>query len=190
MIRTFIALELKDEETIKKINEFGKILKQNQANIKLVELHNLHLTVKFLGNIKEDLAPKIYKIIQKEINDPLFHDKSLKYQLIGAGHFKNYAVIWIGLKGDINFLQNVKDLIENKLNEQLKIPRDRRTQFKPHLTIGRLKSNKINYKNFNNFKKIITEYRDFEFGPFTMKGLKLKKSQLTPKGPIYTDLEY
>ncbi len=59
MIRTFIAFELKNQDTIDKIKAFCTRLKQNQPNIKLVELENVHLTMKFLGNIEESTAPKI-----------------------------------------------------------------------------------------------------------------------------------
>ena len=62
--------------------------------------------------------------------------------------------------------------------------------FKPHLTIGRLKKNKINYKTFDTLKNLISENRDLEFGIFNIKQVKLKKSQLTPNGPIYSDLVY
>ena len=68
MIRTFIALELKNEETLDQIKSFSSRLKQNQPNIKLVKPENLHLTIKFLGDIEETLAPRIYEILNKEIN--------------------------------------------------------------------------------------------------------------------------
>ncbi|MHA1147305.1 MAG: RNA 2',3'-cyclic phosphodiesterase [Promethearchaeota archaeon] len=190
MMRTFIALELKDKKTIDNIITFGARLKQNQSRIKLVEPNNLHLTVKFLGNIQESVAPKIYKIIKSEINDIFFQGKTMEYTLAGAGQFNRFSVIWIGLKGDLQFLQEIKDIVEQKLNTELNIEKDRRTKFKPHLTIARLKSNRINYKTFDSFKKIISENKDFQYGPFSISQIKLKKSELTPKGPIYTDLEY
>lgn len=56
MIRSFIALELKDKETIDNITSFASRLKQNQPQLKLVEPENLHLTVKFIGNISENIA--------------------------------------------------------------------------------------------------------------------------------------
>ena len=69
MIRSFIAIELKDTDTIEKIQLFSQRLKQNQPKIKIVQPENLHITMKFLGNIPEPLAPKIYAILQEEIND-------------------------------------------------------------------------------------------------------------------------
>ena len=189
-IRSFIAIELKDKETIEKIVSFTQRLQQNQPKIKLVEPVNLHMTTKFLGNIPEALAPKIYSILKEEINDKLFHGKKFEYRLKGVGQFNRFTVLWIKLHGNIQFLQNIKDSIEDFLFNKLKIERDKRTKFKPHLTIGRLKKNKINYKTIDSFKNLIDQNKDLEFGIFNIGQVKLKKSQLTPKGPIYTDLVY
>ncbi|MFX1379652.1 MAG: RNA 2',3'-cyclic phosphodiesterase [Promethearchaeota archaeon] len=190
MIRTFIAIELKDNETIEKINLFSQRLKQNQPKIKIVEPENLHITMKFLGDIPEHLAPKIYKILQEEINEKQFQGKEFKYHLKGVGQFNKFSVLWIKLVGNIQFLQNVKDSIEEYLLDKLKIERDKRSEFKPHLTIGRLKKGKINYKTFDTLKNLINQNKDLEFGVFNISQVKLKKSQLTPKGPIYSDLVY
>ncbi|MEE9377347.1 MAG: RNA 2',3'-cyclic phosphodiesterase [Candidatus Lokiarchaeia archaeon] len=190
MIRSFIAIELKDKETIENILSFTQRLNQNQPKIKLVEPINLHMTMKFLGNIPETQALKIYSILQEEINNKLFHGKNLEYNLKGVGQFNRFSVLWIKLLGNIQFLQIIKDSIEDFLFNKLKIERDKRTKFKPHLTIGRLKKDRINYKTFDTFKNLISENKDLEFGVFTINQVKLKKSQLTPKGPIYTDLKY
>lgn len=190
MIRSFIALELRDKETIENITAFAYRLKQNQPKLKLVEPKNLHMTVKFLGNIPETKAPKIYNILEKEINETHFQGKTFKYYLRGVGQFNKFSVLWVKLVGDIQFLQNIKDSIENLLFEKLKIDRDNRTQFKPHLTIGRLKRGKIDYKTFDTLKKIINENKNKEFGEFNINHIKLKKSELTPRGPIYSDLVY
>ncbi|MFX0082187.1 MAG: RNA 2',3'-cyclic phosphodiesterase [Candidatus Hodarchaeota archaeon] len=190
MIRSFIALELKDEDTIKNIVSFSSRLKQNQPKLKLVNPDNLHMTVKFLGNILETLAPKIYAILNNDINNKIFQGKSFKYNLKGVGQFNRFSVLWIKLIGDITLLQEIKDSIENLLFERLSIDHDKRQQFKPHLTIGRLRRERINYKTFDTFRKLINENKNTEFGEFTINQIKLKKSELTPKGPIYTDLVY
>ncbi len=190
MIRSFIALELKEKTTIDNITAFSSRLKKNQKNLKLVEPKNLHFTVKFLGNISESLAPKIYEILRIEINEELFQGKKFKYYLKGVGQFNRFSVLWVKLVGDIPFLQTIKDSVEDLLSNKLKINRDKRTQFKPHLTIGRLRKEKINHKTFEVFKKLINENKGTEFGTFTISQIKLKKSDLTPKGPIYSDLEY
>ncbi|MFX0036473.1 MAG: RNA 2',3'-cyclic phosphodiesterase [Candidatus Hermodarchaeota archaeon] len=190
MIRSFIAIELEEKDTIEKITLFSQRLKQNQSKLKIVEPENLHMTLKFLGNIPEPLAPQIYIILQEEINKKLFQSKIFKYHLKGVGQFNKFSVIWVKLLGDIQFLQKIKDTTENFLFEKLKIERDNRPIFKPHLTIGRLQKNRINYKTFDIFKKLINENKDLEFGAFNINRVKLKKSQLTSQGPLYSDLVY
>jgi len=190
MIRAFIAIELKNQDTIEKIKSFSSRLKQNQVKLKLVEPANLHMTVKFLGNIQDSVAPEIYAVLEKEINSDMFQGNKFDYVLKGVGQFNRYSVIWIKLNGNISFLQRIKDRIESSLFEKLKIARDKRSVFKPHLTIGRLKKDKINYKTFDTLKKIMNDNKNLEFGSFSIHGVKLKKSVLTPKGPIYSDLIY
>ncbi|MFX1324411.1 MAG: RNA 2',3'-cyclic phosphodiesterase [Promethearchaeota archaeon] len=190
MIRSFIALELKNDETIEKITSLTSRLKQNQPKLKLVKPENLHMTVKFLGNIPEPLAPKIYLILKEDINEAIFQGKVFKYRLKGVGQFNKFSVVWIKLVGDIQFLQKIKDTVENLLYERLNIDLDKRNQFKPHLTIGRLRKERINYKTFETFKKITNAYKNEDFGEFNIQQVKLKKSELTPKGPIYSDLVF
>ena len=190
MIRTFIAIDLEGRETKENILSFSSRLKQIQTRMKQVEAENLHLTVKFLGDIHESTAPKIYEILKKEINDGLFQGKKFQFQLKGAGQFNRFSVIWIKLDGKTEILQKSKDKIENLLYTKLKITKDKRTKFKPHLTIGRLRSNKIDYSKFEKFKKLINDNGDFDFGIFNVSQIKLKKSVLTPKGPIYSDLVF
>ena len=190
MIRAFIAIELQNENTIENINSFSSRLKQNQTKIKLVEPENLHLTVKFLGNISESLARQIFNVLKNEINEDMFKGKNFNYKLKGVGQFNKFSVIWVKLIGDNQFLQQVKNSIETILSEKMNVPRDNRAQFKPHLTIGRLKKDKINYQTFSALKNLIIEHKDFEFGPFTIEKVVLKKSVLTPKGPVYSDLVY
>ena len=108
----------------------------------------------------------------------------------GVGQFNRFSVLWIKLIGNIQFLQTIKEKVEQLLYEKLEINYDKRKEFKAHLTIGRLKSKNINYNNFNIFKKLIQENKNLEFGIFKINGVKLKKSVLTPKGPTYSNLVY
>ncbi|MFX1237617.1 MAG: RNA 2',3'-cyclic phosphodiesterase [Promethearchaeota archaeon] len=189
IIRSFIAVELKNKESIKLIENFTLRLKTNQKKINVVKPENLHMTIKFLGDITEVQAPKIYKIV-KEVNDKYLNDKTIQYRLMGVGQFNKYSVIWVRLKGDVQFMQNIKDTIENRLYKELNIERDTKKKFKAHLTIARLNKKRIDYKTMGTFKKILEEKKSDDFGIFNVSAIKLKKSELTPQGPIYTDLMY
>lgn len=190
MIRSFIAIELRDEETVENIGALTSRLKKNQQKLKIVEPQNLHITIKFLGDIQETLAPQIYSTLMTDINEKIFQGKVFQYKLKGIGQFNKFAVLWVKINGNIPFLQNIKDSVEDLLHENFNIARDKRTRFKPHLTIGRLKKGRINYQTFDALKKIIADNKDLNLGVFNISQLKLKKSQLTPKGPIYSDLVY
>jgi 2'-5' RNA ligase len=189
-IRSFISIDLEDEETKQNIISFQNRLEKIQPGLKPIVPENLHLTVKFLGNIRESTAPKIYRIIQSKVNEKLFRGQELTYTVEGTGQFRNYGIIWLGVKGDMDFLQDVKDTIENNLSSQLKIKKDKYRDYKPHLTIARLKKKRIDYDRFDELKQAVKDKRNYEFGPFTMNQVKLKKSKLTPQGPIYSDLTY
>ncbi|TXT54487.1 MAG: RNA 2',3'-cyclic phosphodiesterase [Promethearchaeota archaeon] len=186
-IRTFIAIDLENEETLENIQSFTNRLQMNQPKMKVVKPENIHLTVKFLGNIKESLAPKIYEILETKVNQKLLQGEKYIYKLNHVGQFRKYSIIWLGMEGDIDFLQNIKDTIEESLNQRLNLKKDKRRKFKPHITIARLKKKRIDYKTFDSFKNIIETHRNENFGDFIVDKVKLKKSDLTPKGPIYTD---
>jgi len=142
--------------------------------------------VKFLGNIKESMIPQIYKILDKEINERILRKENYIYKLRHIVNFRNYGIIWVGLEGNMELMQTIKDTLEESLNQRLNIKKDNRRNFKPHITIARLKKKRRDYNTFDTFKNIIKENRDREFGDFTIREIVLKKSDLTPKGPIYT----
>jgi len=190
MIRAFIAIELNNRITIEKIKSFSARLQQNQPKIKLVKPENLHLTIKFLGNVTEELASQIYTFLNDEINLRMFKDYKLDYSLKGVGQFNKFTVLWIKMEGNIQFIQDIKEKIEEGLYTHFQVPKDKKTQFKPHLTIGRLRKEKIEYKNITSLKNIINENKTSNFGTFTVDRVVLKKSVLTPQGPIHSDLNY
>ena len=175
--RGFIAVDI---DVFSKLLEFEKEIKETGANVKLVEPENVHITLKFLGDTDESQIDEIDKIMKdavKEI-DPF------NIQLEGAGVFPNQnyiKVIWIGIKQGEPI-----GLIARKIDEPLsKIGfKKEKRGFSPHLTIARVKS----AKGKDGILHVIEKYRDVQFVDIRVDSIKLKKSDLTPKGPIYTTL--
>ena len=176
--RGFIAIDIK---AYPKLIQFINEIKTTGAYVKLIELEYIHITLKFLGDTNEDYLNKIEEIMKNSVND--FDPFEIK--LKGAGVFpnKNYIkVLWIGIENSDSIGE-----IANKIDEKLYslgFEREKR-KFAAHLTVARVKS----AKNKEELIKLVNKYEDIEFGTLKIDSIKLKKSELTPKGPIYTTLK-
>lgn len=176
--RGFIAIDI---PTNKKLLEMENEIKNIQADLKLVEPENIHVTLKFLGDTDEEKIEEIQEIIKNSVKDI----KAFSVKLKGSGVFpnKNYMkVIWVGLE-NAEKLKEIAEKIDKKL-EPLGFKTEKRG-FSAHLTLARVKSS----KNKEKLLKIIEKYQDIEFATIDVKSIKLKKSDLTPKGPIYKTLK-
>jgi len=174
-MRTFVAIEISNDNIINSIKKF-----QSEVNInaKPVEPKNFHFTLQFLGEISEEISQKIIQALRK------IEFSSFNVNLKGVGAFpksKFPRVIWVGTDNDGgNMLIQLSKKVEKAL-EPLGFFSDK--QFKPHITVFRIKKKIGDITNeLNNLKAI-------DFGMQEVTNLKLKKSELTPDGPIYSVLE-
>lgn len=175
--RGFIAIDINTNNNIEK---FVKELKNSGAIIKLVELKNIHITIKFLGKISDNIIEKIEDIIKNATNSI----QPFQIKLEGTGVFPNQdyiKIIWIGIK-KTEILKNITKKIEYGLNNLNFV--NKTQEFSPHITIGRVKS----VKGKDKILEIIEKYKNTKFSEILIDSIKLKKSELTSKGPIYTDL--
>ncbi|MCK5300344.1 MAG: RNA 2',3'-cyclic phosphodiesterase [Thermoplasmatales archaeon] len=175
--RGFIAIDINTNNNIEK---FVKELKNSGAIIKLVELKNIHITIKFLGKISDNIIEKIEDIIKNATNSI----QPFQIKLEGTGVFPNQdyiKIIWIGIK-NTEILKNITKKIEYGLNNLNFV--NKTQEFSPHITIGRVKS----AKDKDKILEIIEKYKNTKFSEILIDSIKLKKSELTSKGPIYTDL--
>lgn len=176
--RGFIAIDI---DPFPKLLEFEREIKNSGANVKLVEPENIHLTLKFLGDTDESFIDRIEEIM----NDSVKEAEPFEIQLRGAGVFPNeryIKVMWIGIENGEN-IGKIASKIDEKISA-LGFKKDKR-RFSVHLTIARVKS----AKNKEKLMQIIQKYRDVEFANIIVDSIKLKKSDLTQKGPIYTTLK-
>lgn len=180
MPRSFIAIET-NEETRKNIIDLQRDLKQTGADLKIVNPENIHLTLRFLGNVSENRLELVKDAMNKAITISPF-----KIGVEGTGVFPKLSfirVIWAGVEKGEEETRAIRDSLDKKLDEINHPPPDK--EFTPHLTIARVKSGKAKDKLISKIK----ENSDREFGSINVTDITLKKSELTPDGPIYTTLE-
>lgn len=172
-MRTFVAIEVSDKDVL---NSIYKIQTELNIKAKPVELHNMHFTVQFLGEVSEEMVGKI----SDALNSIEFSSFSISFASIGVFPKPNSPrVIWIGTNDGINELEKLAEIIRSKMSH-LGFSPDKK--FKPHVTIFRVK-NKI-----EDLSSKLEKFSSCSFGKQLVSEIKLKKSELTSTGPIYTDL--
>ena len=172
-MRTFVAIEVNNKDVLNSIHKI-----QTELNIKAkpVELYNMHFTVQFLGEVSEEMIGKI----SDALSSIEFSAFSVSFVSVGVFPKPNFPrVIWIGTNDGVNELEKLAEMVRSRLS-QLGFSPDKK--FKPHVTIFRVK-NKI-----EGISSKLEKFSSCYFGKQIVSEIKLKKSELTPNGPIYTDL--
>jgi 2'-5' RNA ligase len=180
MIRSFVAFDIEDKSLLRKLSEAQDKLANAGANLKMVKPQNIHITMRFLGNVHPTMVDAIHEEMEKVAFDPF--DVELK----GVGAFpdmKYFRVIWAGIQEGADELRNIFDQLEPRLRKLGFKPDPK--GFSPHLTIARVRSG----RNKSELVRCVEELADHEFGVFRVNCLRLKKSVLTPKGPVYSTLK-
>lgn len=179
-MRLFVAIEI-SKEVAERITEIEKRLFKGGFDLKFVEPENLHLTLKFLGEVSDEDLKYVESVISYVANE--FQAFNVSFQ--GLGYFgseRNVKVLWIGVKEGKSEFVRIASSLDKKLS---KIREEERKEKTPHLTIARVKSG----KNRENLLREIYSLNDVKIGEVYVKEIKLKKSELTPKGPVYSDLK-
>ncbi len=180
MIRSFVAFDIEDKSLLRKLSEAQDKLVNTGANLKMVKPQNIHITMRFLGNVHPTMVDAIHEEMEEVAFDPF--DVELK----GVGAFPNMKylrVIWAGIQEGADELRNIFDQLEPRLRKLGFKPDSK--GFSPHLTIARVRSG----RNKSELARCVEELADHEFGVFRANCLRLKKSMLTPKGPVYSTLK-
>jgi 2'-5' RNA ligase len=178
-IRGFIAFDIESHEVLKKLADAQGLLLKTGADLKPVEPQNIHVTVRFLGNISSEAVEKIFE----EMKKVQFVAFDIRIQGVGAfPNVKYPRVVWAGIKEGADQLRSIFSQLEPRLHGLGFAPDAR--GFSPHLTIARVRSGRGKVQ----LAQCITENANFEFGVIKGQCLKLKRSNLTPKGPVYSTL--
>lgn len=183
-MRTFIAIEL-PVEIKTRLCKLQEQLKTSQADVKWVEPGNIHLTLKFLGEIDGEKMEKVTSILE----DIAKGKSPFKIRIYTLGAFPKVnlpRVIWVGIdKGD-NEVKEITRELEERI-AKLGIPGEDRP-FSSHITIGRTKST-LNRERLVEDLKTAQQGFGQENLEFSVTKITLFKSTLTPEGPIYETLK-
>ena len=183
-MRIFIAIDFPADiiQKIDNIISFLKTLTPAKA-IKWVSADNLHLTLKFIGDYPEQNLEQLIDIMDHELKPFPVFDITIQ----GMGMYpneKNPRVIWLGISHDETLLKIHKQ-VDNTL-QKVGVKPDRR-DFDAHLTIARARrrTGKAIVQEVGN---ILSTNKLDTLGQVTVDEILLIKSELTPQGPIYTQL--
>jgi 2'-5' RNA ligase len=176
-MRTFIAIEIPSE--IKStLAALQNDLRRAGADVSWAKPENVHLTLKFLGEVDERRIGEIEKVCVSSAAD----FKPFTLSLNGKGVFPNLRqprVLWAGLAGDIENVVEIRRRLEDGL-ALIGLEREEKA-FSPHLTIGRLKSNKKTRELL-----AIADAYQLPALSFEVTEIVLMKSELHPAGARYT----
>jgi 2'-5' RNA ligase len=176
-LRVFVAAEFSNKDIIDNIVQFQKELIDSGADIKTVERENIHFTLKFIGEVPENVVSEIDSRLRK-----IKYEK-IEVVLSGVGAFPSERyprVVWAGVE-DSTKLSSLAELVLGALAD---IGEEEKRGFTPHLTLCRVRSG----RNKENLIRIIQENKKRVFGKVHIREIKLKSSILTQKGPIYSDI--
>ncbi len=174
--RIFVALNI-PEETKEKLFDIIRSLKVD-PELKWEPKNKIHLTLKFVGDIDDELLPQI-KSDLRFIEE--FHTQQLEITQFGFFfRFKEPKILWAGLK----YAYELK-LVAEKLEDYfVKFGVEKESRgFKPHLTLMRIK--------INPGETFINKIKNSKFEPirFESNSISLIKSELKPSGSVYTEIK-
>jgi 2'-5' RNA ligase len=183
VMRCFIAIDM--SENIK--NAIAGVIEKcglNAKGIKWVPVRNVHLTLKFLGDVKEDRIPEIEKGLALIC---VRHDV-FNINIRGAGAFPNFKypnILWIGIDGPEELKRLYEDIEEYMF--ELGFEKEDR-KFSPHLTIGRAIGRVKDRKGIEPVIKGLYTFKDTFFGSIEVNEVLLMQSVLKPTGAEYSEI--
>jgi len=182
-MRCFIAIDI-DEKTRQALCDLQQKLKSEadikEGDVKWVGPEAMHLTLKFLGEVKDEKVVDICNIVK----DAASRHKSFELSIESVGYFggRSARVLWVGTGAGSDNLSG----LAKSVDEQLALagwPKEAR-EFSSHLTVCRIKNSKAGVE----LAKISEDYKGLKVGTISADSVTVYQSRLTPGGPIYTVL--
>ncbi len=177
-VRAFLSIDVEEPSLRDRIHHLQSRLDQHAAKLKLVEIQNVHFTLRFFGDTPLSKTDIIRDSLQS------LQARPFAVRMEGVGAFPTLTrarVIWVGVSDGHDKMVSLKSQIDDLLGN-LGYPPDKR--FKTHLTIARVRS----VRDRDRFLRNIESLRNEVVGTMSVTCIRMKKSTLTPAGPIYETL--
>jgi len=179
-VRTFIALDL-DDAILDELEGLGDRLDDGRGKIRWVARENLHVTLRFLGEVGDELVAEVCSRAARAAGRAGRFD----YDVAGltcvppSGPLR---MLWAGILDVSGKMSELHDLLEGELADLGLHSEDRR--FKPHLTLARI----AYLPDARAFRQAAEAHKDRLFGTQQASEIVVYSSKLTPSGPVYSPM--
>ena len=180
-VRTFLAVDISDAVRRRTTELIGQ-LDAAGADVKWVESHNRHLTLKFLDEVPLREIPRISEALERAVVD----HKAFEIEVHGAGAFPHPGrprTVWVGVQYGREQLADLAGAIDKALAKLGYRKESRR--FEPHLTIGRVRGSG---PTVGELGRLLKQHAEFDAGRCRIDEVIVFSSQLTSEGPVYESL--
>ncbi|MFP3980960.1 MAG: RNA 2',3'-cyclic phosphodiesterase [Desulfobacterales bacterium] len=180
--RAFIAVALPAHVT-EALGALQKKLRDFGIRMKYTDPENIHLTLKFLGDIRASDV----EAINAQLSAAAAGFSPMTLSAAGLGAFPSIRrprVLWTGVAGQSQMLEALQQEVENAM-AAIGFEKENR-RFSGHFTLGRFKGK----ADADRLAEAIRQFGDFATDEFVADAVHLFESTLTPKGPIYRVLSH
>jgi 2'-5' RNA ligase len=184
VIRAFIAVDL-SPEVLGRLENVHRQLKQRLpgAFVRWAPVQNIHLTLKFLGDVSEANLKVLYEILKKESEKQVVFE----IQVGGLDAFPSInrpRVIWVGVQAppDLAGVQRAIDIETARLGYT-----SEERDFSPHLTLGRI-ARSVSSEETRQIGVTLGSMKVGDLGPSRIQAVHFYRSDLNPQGAVYTKL--
>jgi len=178
-MRLFVAIEL-SADVRSMLVRMQRSLRKFDGAVRWLRDDQLHLTLKFLGQIRDAAVPAVVDALDRSVSEGV----GLHLRTQGAGCFPpegRVRVVWVGLADEGGTLRRCRSRIERSLAE-MGIPRETRP-FSPHLTVGRVKDDRTCGRLRDSVAAVTVPVMDQ-----TVDAIVLMQSTLAPAGATYSQV--
>ena len=180
LLRTFLSIPVPNE-VHSLMDKLQNTVNTNGAIVNWIRKGNIHLTLKFIGDVPEDDVDMVSNTIKNIISS----SNSVQLQISDTGCFPKKTrprILWLGINGDLTPLQDIVNNINDAL-DPLGYPKENK-EYVPHLTLARIKYPQKNTPD-------ISSFLNAEYEPIKLQTNKIHfmRSELFFKGSVYTILD-